>query len=321
MNSDYNKILKKLKNKRVIVYGAGKFFCNLDFDFSPINIIGLVDKKFKAEEKGKLYHGIPIIPFQYFDHNEADFILLALEKPKEVYSELKQFIPKKKIISFIKINSKNYLTKIFNIFKKKNNKFVLIKKDGKKVFNPRIKNLTVRMYGENNYIEIHEPFIITKKVLISCYSNSKVIIEACNHYKEAKILVGSNNEVSIGRNTTVGKTSIILRGSKNTNINIGNDCMLSYNVIIRTEDAHTIYDTQTMELLNKPQSVNIGNHVWIAANTTVLKGSNIPDNCIIGTYSLINKKFEKENCIIAGIPAKVIKENVNWDRCSPFNFL
>ena len=43
---------------------------------------------------------------------------VTLEKPKEVYSELKQFIPKKKIISFIKINSKNYLTKIFNIFKK-----------------------------------------------------------------------------------------------------------------------------------------------------------------------------------------------------------
>lgn len=194
MNSEYNKILKKLKGKKVIIYGAGKFFCNLDFDFSQINIIGLVDKKFKPKEKGKLYQGIPIIPFQYFDHNEADFILLALEKPKEVYNELKQFIPKKKIISFTKIKFQNYyLTKMLNFLKKKNNKLVLIKKDGKKVFNPRIKNLTVRMYGDNNYIEIHEPFIITKKVLISCYSNSKVIIERCNHYKEAEILVGSNN--------------------------------------------------------------------------------------------------------------------------------
>lgn len=33
MNLEYIKILNKLKNKKVIIYGAGKFFRNLDFDF------------------------------------------------------------------------------------------------------------------------------------------------------------------------------------------------------------------------------------------------------------------------------------------------
>lgn len=47
MNLEYNKILNKLRNKKVIVYGAGKFFSNLDFDFSQLNIIGIADKKFK----------------------------------------------------------------------------------------------------------------------------------------------------------------------------------------------------------------------------------------------------------------------------------
>lgn len=316
MNLEYNKILNKLKNKRVIIYGAGKFFRNLDFDFSQLNIVGIVDKKFTIEERGNSFHGLTIIPYQYLNHNDADFILLALENPKEAYTKLKQFIPKTKLISFVKIPLTNYLTKFLNKLKKKNNVFVLVKNNGKRIPNPKIKNLTVRMYGENNYIEIHEPFLITKKVLISCYSNSKITIAPCNSYKEAEILAGSNNELSIGRNTTAGKVSILLRNSENTKITIGNDCMLSYNVIIRTEDAHTIYDCKTKKVLNTPQDVIIGNHVWIAANSTVLKGSNIPDNSIIGTYSLVNKQFEQENCIITGIPAKVVKQGVNWDRRS-----
>ncbi len=318
MKLEYNRILNKLKNKKVIVYGAGKYFSSLDFDFSQLNVVGLVDIKFRLEQKGKLYHGLPIIPYQCFNHNDADFILLALEYPEEVYTALKQFVPTKKIISFVKIPTNNYLTKLISKFKKKNNVFVFIKKDGKIVQNPKIKNLTVRMYGENNYIEIHEPFTITKNVLISCGSNSKIRIGAGNNYKKAEILVGSNNEVSIGSRTTAGGVSIVLKSSNNTKINIGDDCMLSYNVIIRTEDAHVIYDCKTMQVLNKPQDVNIGNHVWIAAKTTVLKGTNIPDNCIIGTYSLLNKRFEEENCMIAGMPAKVIKTGVNWDRSNTY---
>ena len=313
MNLEYNKILNKLRNKKVIVYGAGKFFSNLDFDFSQLNIIGIADKKFK-NSLGQVFHGFPVIPYDYLNHLDADFILIALEKPKEAYMELKQFIPPKKLISFVKIPSTNYFIKFLNKFKNKNNIFVLIKKDGKRVFNPKIKNLTVKMYGKNNYIEIHEPFVVTKKVLISCYSNSKIVIETCNRYKEAEILVGSENELYIGRNTTAGKVSILLRNSKNTKMTIGYDCMLSYNVIIRTEDAHTIYDCSTKQILNPPQDVNIGNHVWVAANTTILKGSYIPSNCIVGTYSLVNKKFTEESCIIAGIPAKVVKQGINWDR-------
>lgn len=64
-------------------------------------------------------NGFPIIPYQYLNHNDADFILLVLEKPKEAYTELKQFIPKKKLISLVKIPATNYLTKFLNKFKKK----------------------------------------------------------------------------------------------------------------------------------------------------------------------------------------------------------
>ena len=45
---------------------------------------------------------------------------------------------------------------------------------------------------------------------------------------------------------------------------------------------------------------------------TILKGVNLPNGTIVGTCSLVNKKFEKENTLIAGTPARIIKENVAW---------
>ena len=34
--------------------------------------------------------------------------------------------------------------------------------------------------------------------------------------------------------------------------------------------------------------------------------------------SIVTKKFNQEDIIIAGSPAKIIKENVSWDRASAY---
>jgi acetyltransferase-like isoleucine patch superfamily enzyme len=46
----------------------------------------------------------------------------------------------------------------------------------------------------------------------------------------------------------------------------------------------------------------------------LLKGSFIKDNSIIATGSVVTKAFEESNVIIAGSPAKIVKENVSWVR-------
>lgn len=315
----FETLKKKLKNKRVIIYGAGIYFQNLDCDFSQLNIVGIVDRKFTIEEAGKSFNNFRIIPYQLFDHNNADYILVVLKNPKDVIKELKSYIPRKKILSF---EENSFIDKI-NIFRTsfdKKNTIVLIKKNGKKVFNPRIKNLAIKIDGTNNYIEIHEPFYVKEKGYIYCDSNSRLIIESNNNWRKANLLLGNNNNILMGENTTIERAECVLIGSKGTKLNIGKNCMISYNVMIRTEDAHTIYDNNTREVLNIPQDVNIGNHVWIVANSIILKGSNIPDDCIVGNYSLVNKKFEEPNCLIAGIPARIIKTDVNWDRRRTFDF-
>ena len=48
----------------------------------------------------------------------------------------------------------------------------------------------------------------------------------------------------------------------------------------------------------------------------LVKGANIPDGCAIAPYSFVNKQFTDKNSLIAGIPAKIIKNDINWSSYS-----
>jgi acetyltransferase-like isoleucine patch superfamily enzyme len=77
-------------------------------------------------------------------------------------------------------------------------------------------------------------------------------------------------------------------------------------------DWHSIQDIKTLEIFPKTKPISIGNNVWIGTRAVILKGGRIPDGCIVGANSLITKQFDKNNAIIAGNPAKVLKENVRY---------
>lgn len=161
-----------------------------------------------------------------------------------------------------------------------------------------IKFLNTLLYvrGDNSYFEIHStPYVIDWDTEFSlCHSNSKIII-------------GEN--FSCGRNCYFGGFNDI-----NQSIIVGNDCMLSHNVRTTVSDGHVIYSEITHQVINKAKDIKIGNHVWIGGNVRILKGTTLADNTIVGTMSLLNKKFTDSNLLLAGVPAKIIERNVNWSR-------
>ena len=76
-------------------------------------------------------------------------------------------------------------------------------------------------------------------------------------------------------------------------------------------DAHTVRDMEG-KLINDDKPIIIGNHVWIGCRSLVLKGTEIADNNIIAAQSVLNKKYLGTNCIFAGHPAIVVKQNIAW---------
>lgn len=82
-------------------------------------------------------------------------------------------------------------------------------------------------------------------------------------------------------------------------------------IIIRTSDSHSIYDDSSKERINPANSVTIGGHVWIAARTYILKGVIIGYNSIIGMGSIVTHDVPS-NVVVAGIPVKIKRSNINW---------
>ncbi len=165
------------------------------------------------------------------------------------------------------------------------------------------KGLELSIYGNNNTIDIDKTVP---------YFNGRIQIGDKDHYC-------NNCVIKIGPNSAAGKLEIVIF-EHNSQVIIGKDFMCSFDVKIWCTDSHSIYDINSKKLLNKGKSIIIEDHVWVCMNSTILKNSLIKANTIIGAHSVVAKKFNENNVIIAGNPAKIIKRNINWDRARPEDF-
>jgi len=191
-----------------------------------------------------------------------------------------------------------------------------------------------KIKGKNNTIEVNKSFLYKTKSGIIGSNNSVILGDLCqirncsiNIYgNNNRIVIGDraylndtqlhieddNNEINIGMKTTVfGKTHFAcIEGSK---IIVGEDCMFSSDVVLRTGDSHSIIDSMGNRI-NQSKDIMIGDHVWFGNKTIIIKGVHIAKNSIVGTGSLVTKEFSEDGVVIAGNPAEIIKRNVNWLR-------
>lgn len=125
----------------------------------------------------------------------------------------------------------------------------------------------------------------------------------------SKISVSETGVLSIGKNFVITSSSYIVCSQE---INIGDDCLLSWKILIIDTDYHVIvYADKKRSSISKP--ITIGNKVWIGCETTVLKGTIISNGCVIGANSLLSKKYLDESKLIAGNPAVVLKDIKGWE--------
>lgn len=99
-------------------------------------------------------------------------------------------------------------------------------------------------------------------------------------------------------------------------VDIGDECLASIGVKIICGDGHSVFDVDSGKNLNSGEDacnkIVLEKHVWIGEDVTLLQGTHIGKDSIIGTRSLVNKTYPA-NCIIAGMPAKIRKTNRTWN--------
>ncbi len=189
--------------------------------------------------------------------------------------------------------------------------------DNNKIIAPtNLTNSYFRFNGKNNIIEI-APNANLKNVYIECVGNNNKIIIGNNVRMTGVWRLGFNSQLNIGDNSS-STNPVYMTCAESSKIIIGKDCMFATNNQIRTDDSHAIYDVKTGQRLNYPKDIILGDHVWVAYGATLLGGTKIGSGSIIGAYSLVKKEFPN-NCIIAGIPAKLIKKDIFWERPNLLN--
>lgn len=178
------------------------------------------------------------------------------------------------------------------------------------------KNVTVfkcRVSGKGD-VTIGDNSKIAKCLFYFEGTNNKVIIGKNVSLRGVELILrgGGNNSIIIGDNTTTGG-NVQMEASEGTMIQLGADCMLSHNINIYTTDHHPIFNS-VGDRINNAKDIKIGNHVWLAKNSMVLKGTTIGNGCVIGANSTCCGKYDDESCIYAGSPAKKIRESICWNR-------
>ena len=183
--------------------------------------------------------------------------------------------------------------------------------------------------------------VIKKQSKIVCYKGTKLILDKTskinvnerlklndhmvkNNGRTTILRMDENSELVVGKfSVFYGGDIICFKNSKleigsgffNSNvkirctesIKIGEDVAISHNVTIMDSDAHELIN----EEYEKTKPVNIGNHVWISSGAMILKGVKIGDGAIIAAGAIVTHDVPS-NCIAAGVPAKIIKQNINW---------
>lgn len=177
-----------------------------------------------------------------------------------------------------------------------------------------LRNVKFVIKGENACVSIPSGTIMTDCEIRIYGDNCSVIIQrGPNSISNTVLWVeDDNSQIIVGSGFTMQGGQISATEGKH--IEIGNDCMFSSGIDIRNGDSHGIFSLETGQRLNYAEDVKIGNHVWLTKDVTILKGSSIANNVVIGNKSVVSGLLDKENAIYSGIPARLIKENVVWDR-------
>lgn len=151
--------------------------------------------------------------------------------------------------------------------------------------------------------------IYSLKTVLDIHKGSYLEFKADAHIGHGAIFcIKGNGKMTVGENFAVSGNTRFICANR---IEIGDNVQFSWDSVVMDSDAHKIF---YIEENKKPtKGIKIGNKVWIAAKTTILKGTYIGNNCVLGIGSLTNNDYLCDNMIIAGSPAKPLKEIKGWE--------
>ncbi len=168
---------------------------------------------------------------------------------------------------------------------------------------------------EGSVLELHANYYLSEfklkgskqEAILHLRENANMIVNG-----DIRQIYGSTIEVHKDAKLTIGWSvinvgAVIISGKE---INIGQEVLISRNVLIYDADHHKIVDCEGNQK-NEARTTNIGDHVWIGLRATVLRGSTIGDGAMIAAGSVVGGKI-KPHTMASGDPARSYAEII-WE--------
>lgn len=152
--------------------------------------------------------------------------------------------------------------------------------------------------NKNGYSGLVVRFILVKSIAKYCGDNVSI---------HPGVYLFSIDKLSIGNNVSIHPMCYIDAGGE---IEIGNDVSIAHSTTILS----TTHNYNSLAIPIKDQGLTskktiIENNSWIGAKATVISGVRIHEGSIVGAAAVVTKNVAS-NTIVAGIPAKKIKDRI-----------
>ncbi|HEY1688091.1 MAG TPA: DapH/DapD/GlmU-related protein [Solirubrobacteraceae bacterium] len=121
-------------------------------------------------------------------------------------------------------------------------------------------------------------------------------------------------EVSIGAKTVMGQECTI---SAYQRVSIGRECIIADRVMLIDFDHGVVEVERPIRLQGiYKRDVKVGHNVWMGYGACVLRGVEVGDNSVLGTYAVATSDIPA-NAVAGGVPARVIRmrqapEGMRW---------
>jgi acetyltransferase-like isoleucine patch superfamily enzyme len=176
--------------------------------------------------------------------------------------------------------------------------------------------LTLTIRGNDNTVIIDGARFVRSSITLVGDKNHFRMAPTADPVRDAQFWLADGGSITIGRNFGPQerlKVVVDNDAERKHQLLIGDDVLTAVDTVIRTSDGHSLVDRITGHPVNEPQDIIIGNRCWIGTRCVLLKGTVLPNGCVVGACSLVKDRFAEENLLIAGSPARILRRGIAWD--------
>jgi acetyltransferase-like isoleucine patch superfamily enzyme len=143
---------------------------------------------------------------------------------------------------------------------------------------------------------------LSDTTVVSVGPGATLALDGATIGRGAVLGVGPGAALAVGAGTYLADG---VRVMSSTRVEFGRGCAVAFGVTVLDDDGHGFGPPPYAA------PILVGDHVWVGCNVTVLKGVTIGSGSVVAAGSVVTRSCPPCS-LLAGVPARVVRENVEW---------